>query len=170
MDPGGMMHSRRFLNAVLGAGFAVAAIVPLAGQSTASRKPAYRPSRTAWGAPDVHGNYTNKDEANTPLERPQQLSAKDPGTFSEAELAELAKQRAAAAEQIASGIGGAKTGAGPTHWYDHLGAKGSRPWFITDPRDGQLPAMTPQALRRETAIAALNDARNGEGRADSPED
>jgi hypothetical protein len=30
--------------------------------------------------------------------------------------------------------------------------------------------MTPQALRREAAIAALNNARNGEGRADSPDD
>jgi hypothetical protein len=30
--------------------------------------------------------------------------------------------------------------------------------------------MTPQAQRREAAIAALNDARNGEGRADSPTD
>jgi hypothetical protein len=71
---------------------------------------------------------------------------------------------------IAGGIGGAETGAGPTHWYDHLGAKGSRPWFITDPPDGQLPALTPQALRREAAVALLNDARNGEGRADSTED
>ena len=30
--------------------------------------------------------------------------------------------------------------------------------------------MTPQAQRREAAIALLNDARNGEGRADSPVD
>ena len=50
--------------------------VPLAGQAPA-RKPAYRAPRTAWGAPDIHGDYTNKDEANTPLERPQQLAGKD---------------------------------------------------------------------------------------------
>jgi hypothetical protein len=165
---GGVMLTRRLLNVILGAGLAAAAVAPLAGQPP--KKIAYRPARTAWGAPDIHGDYTNKDEANTPLERPQQLSAKDPGTFSEAELAQLAKERAALAERIASGIGGAETGAGPTHWYDHLAAKGSRPWFITDPPDGQLPPMTPQALRREAAIAALNDARDGEGRADSPDD
>jgi hypothetical protein len=165
------MRCQRLLHAVLAAGFAAAAIVPLAGQSAApSRRASYRAPRTAWGAPDIHGDYTNKDEANTPLERPQQLAGKDAGAFSEAELAQLAKDRAATAQQIAGGIGGAETGAGPTHWYDHLAAKGSRPWFIVDPPDGQLPAMTPQAQRREAAIALLNNARNGEGRADSTAD
>ena len=165
------MRRQHLLHAVLAAGFAAGVLTPLSGQTPATpRKNAYRVARTAWGAPDLHGDYTNKDEANTPLERPQQLSAKDPGTFTEAELAQLATERAAQAQQIAGGIGGAETGAGPTHWYDHLGAKGSRPWFIVDPPDGQLPAMTPQAQRREAAIALLNDARNGEGRADSPDD
>ncbi len=133
------------------------------------RVPITRP-RTPWGAPDIHGDYTNKDEANTPIERPEQLAGKDLNSFSDAELVQLAKQRAAQAEQIAGGIGGAETGAGPTHWYDHLSAKGSRPWFILDPADGHLPPLTPQAERREAAIALLNDARNGEGRADSPDD
>jgi len=135
-----------------------------------TKKPAYRAPRTSWGAPDIHGDYTNKDEANTPLERPAELDGKDASAFSEADLAQLAKQRATAAAQFAGGIGGAETGAGPTHWYDHLQARGSRPWFIVDPPDGHLPAMTPQAQRREAAIALLNDARNGEGRADSPAD
>jgi hypothetical protein len=163
-----MRHHHR-LTALTAAIFTAAAMVRLAGQSTPKR-PSFRAPRTSWGAPDIHGDYTNKDEANTPLERPAQLGGKDPGAFSEADLAQLAKDRAAQAQQIAGGIGGAETGAGPTHWYDHLSAKGSRPWFITDPPDGHLPAMTPQAQRREALIAALNDARNGEGRADSPTD
>jgi hypothetical protein len=135
-----------------------------------TKKPAYRAPRTSWGAPDLHGDYTNKDEANTPLERPAQLAGKDPNSFSEADLAQLARERSQFAQQIAGGIGGAETGAGPTHWYDHLAAKGSRPWFIVDPPDGTLPPLTPQAQRREAAIALLNDARDGEGRADSPSD
>ena len=135
-----------------------------------TKKPSYRAPRTAWGAPDLHGDYTNKDEANTPLERPAQLAGKDAGSFSEADLAQLARERSDFAKQIAGGIGGAETGAGPTHWYDNLVAKGSRPWFLIDPPDGTLPPMTPQAQRREAAIAQLNDARNGEGRADSYED
>ena len=148
----------------------VAAAVQLSAQAPAGTKTSYRSPRTGWGAPDLHGDYTNKDEANTPLERPQQLAGKDVKDFTEADLTRLARERSEAAQQFAGGIGGAETGAGPTHWYDHLGARGSRPWFMIDPPDGQLPALTPQAQRREGAIALLNDARDGEGRADSPND
>ena len=162
------MRNPRLL-VLLVAGLA-SAIGPLSAQTPPAKKNSYRAPRTTWGAPDIHGDYTNKDEANTPLERPAQLAGKDAGAFTEADLAQLAKERAAQAQQIAGGIGGAETGAGPTHWYDHLGAKGSRPWFLVDPPDGRLPALTPQAQRREAAIALLNDARNGEGRADSPDD
>ena len=128
---------------------------------------AWTPPKTPWGHPDIQGIYTNKDEANTPLERPDQLAGRSAKDFSAADLAELAKQRQALAAKIAGGIGGAETGAGPTHWYEHLQGSGSRPWLIVDPPDGKLPAMTPQALKREAAAAVLNDARNGEGRADS---
>ena len=165
------MRTGTMSRAALVAGAAVVLAARLGGQAPAAqKKPAYRVPRTSWGQPDIHGDYTNKDEANTPLERPDQLAGKDATAYTEADLAQLAKERAAQAQQIAGGIGGAETGAGPTHWYDHLAAKGSRPWFISDPPDGHLPAMTPQALRREAAIALLNDARNGEGRADSTVD
>src|SRR4249920_1465482 len=82
---------------------AVGLIAEVSGQGpapAAPRKAAYRAPRTSWGQPDIHGDYTNKDEANTPLERPQQLAGKDPGTFTEADLARLAQERAAAAQQI----------------------------------------------------------------------
>ncbi len=127
----------------------------------------WTPPKTPWGHPDIQGIYTNKDEANTPLERPDQFAGRAAKDFTPADLAALAKQRQAVAAKIAGGIGGAETGAGPTHWYEHLQGSGSRPWLIVDPPDGKLPAMTPQALKREAAAAALNDARNGEGRADS---
>ena len=127
----------------------------------------YTPARTPWGHPDISGDYTNKDEANTPLERPDEFKGRDPRSFTQAELDALVKKRQTQAAAIAGGIGGAETGAGPTHWYEHLRGTGNRPWFITDPADGKLPPMTPQALKHEAAVAALNDARNGEGRADS---
>src|SRR3954468_13724969 len=100
----GMKTRRQQVSVPLAAVRAVAAVsavvvavfgADIAGQgqapAAASRKAAYRAPRTAWGQPDIHGDYTNKDEANTPLERPQQLAGKDPSTFTEADLAQLAK-------------------------------------------------------------------------------
>ena len=127
----------------------------------------WTPPRTPWGHPDLQGTYTNKDETNTPLERPDQFQGRSVQDFTETDLAALAKQRQEQAAKIAGGIGGAETGAGPTHWYEHLQGSGSRPWLIVDPPDGKLPAMTPQALTREAAVAQLNNARDGEGRADT---
>src|SRR5262245_5001239 len=43
--------------------------VPRAGLKT---RP-YRTSRTPWGDPDLQGNYTNKYEQSTPLERPDEF-------------------------------------------------------------------------------------------------
>jgi hypothetical protein len=127
----------------------------------------YSPPLTPWGHPDIQGIYTNKDETNTPLERPDQLQGKSIDAFSAADLANLAKQRQAQAAKIAGGIGGSETGAGPTHWYEHLQGSGSRPWLIVNPPDGKLPAFTPQGAKREAAFAALHGARGGEGLADS---
>jgi hypothetical protein len=139
----------------------------LGAQSSGKTGASWTPPRTPWGHPDIEGVYTNKDEGNTPLERPAEFSGRSLQDFSQADLAALAKQRQSFAAKIAGGIGGAETGAGPTHWYEHLQGNGSRPWLIIDPPDGKLPAMTPQAQKREAAIAELNDARNGEGRADT---
>jgi hypothetical protein len=141
--------------------------VRVAAQSGTHAGSSYTPPKTPWGHPDIEGIYTNKDEANTPLERPDEFKGRSIKDFSAADLEKLDKQREALAAKIAGGIGGAETGAGPTHWYEHLHGDGAEPWFITDPADGKLPPMTPQAMKHEAAVAALNNARNGDGRADS---
>jgi len=141
--------------------------VSASGQSSAARGGTWTPPRTPWGHPDIQGIFTNKDEANTPLERPTQLQGRGIQDFDETDLGRLVKERQAQARKVAPGIGGAETGAGPTHWYEHLEARGSRPWLIVDPPDGSLPPLTPQGQGREAAFAALNAARRGEGRADS---
>jgi len=163
------MRNGRMWMGVLAIAVAVGLLphAPVGAQNAGRPGATWTPPKTPWGHPNIEGIYTNKDETNTPLERPDQLQGRSLQDFSEADLAALAKQRQALAAKIAGGIGGAETGAGPTHWYEHLQGNGSRPWLILDPPDGKLPAMTPQALKREAAFAALNDARNGEGRADS---
>ena len=57
----------------------------------------WTPPKTPWGHPDLQGIYTNKDEANTPLERPDQFTGREAKDFSQADLAALAKQRQAQA-------------------------------------------------------------------------
>src|SRR5262249_61683977 len=111
----------------------VAAAPALSAQAPPAAKPSYRVPRTAWGAPDIHGDYTNKDEANTPLERPDQLAGKDLKDFTDADLTTLAKERSDAARQFAGGIGGAETGARPTHWDHHLAARRSRTRVVPGP-------------------------------------
>jgi hypothetical protein len=141
----------------------IALVAELSGQGqapAAARKAAYRAPRTAWGQPDIHGDYTNKDEANTPLERPQQLAGKDPSTFTEADLAQLAKERAAQAQQIAGASAVRKRARVRRTGHDHLAAKGSRPWFIVRSAGRPAPAADAAGAAPPVRPRPLNNARN----------
>ena len=84
-----MARSRAWFVALL-----LVVMLPAIGgaQSRGAGRTAYTPPRTPWGDPDLQGIYTNKDEANTPLERPDQLQGKRAEDFTAADLANLAKQ------------------------------------------------------------------------------
>ena len=123
--------------------------------------------RTPWGDPDLQGIYTNKDENNTPFERPPELAGKRLSDFGPREMAELVKQRQETARAQAPSIGGTAaedTGAGPPHWYEHFDAVNAQPWLVIEPDDGLVPALTPAARAR---AAARQEARRGRGPADS---
>ena len=161
---------------VVAGGVVVGAVAAPEAQQAAARavirsataKP-YVPPRTPWGDPDIQGDYTNKDENGIPMERPGNLSGKQLGEVEDEELAELIKERNQRAEANAAGIGGRETGAGPTHWYEHYGAKNSRAWMVIDPAEGVIPAQTPAAQKRIAARAGGRGGRAGGegGRADS---
>jgi hypothetical protein len=171
--------ARRFLGpaCVVAAVLAFAAldVVLLAGQApspgntavkTSSPPTNYKAPRTAWGDPDLQGNYTNLYEDGTPLERPKEFEGR---TLDDVKGAELAKIKAAVQERTINNF------QGPIHapdnwWQDALNLKrGSQAWLITDPPDGKVPSMTPEAEKR---IAARAEARRnlGHGPADSWED
>jgi hypothetical protein len=135
--------------------------------ATLSAQKTYAPKKTAWGDPDLQGVYTNKDESGIPFERPNQFAGKTNADVDDEELRELIAERAKAAVDRAPGIGGAETGAGPTHWYENYGAKNSRAWLVVDPPDGRVPPVTAEATARNADRARL---RSGHGPADSPED
>ena len=140
---------------------------------TTSSKQTWAPSRTADGHPDLEGFWANNNA--TPLERPEELAGR--ATLSDAELAAMKKK----AHELFSGNGdaafgdtvyltvlanvlGTKTGFkstdGETGDYSSVWTV-ERDWenrtsLITDPPDGRLPAMTPEAKRRrEAAHAAM---------------
>ena len=107
--------------------------------------------RTSWGEPSLEGTYTNKDEFGTPFERPDDLAGKNRNEFGPEQLAELMKARSERGRAIAARIGGSAdndTGAGPPHWYEYLDASNGRPWSVSEPADGKVPALTDEGKER----------------------
>ena len=143
---------------------AVAATVGVAAQQAPAK---YAPGRTAWGDPDLSGTYTDKDENGIPMEKPSQFEGKSLQEVDDSELADIVRERSERAAAGAAAIGGADTGAGPVHWYEHYDAKNSRAWLVQDPPDGRIPAQVPGVQQRNAARAAARGAR---GAADSFED
>jgi hypothetical protein len=152
--------------AVACASISVRAQAPAAATKKAPAK-TFTPPKTPWGDPDLQGVYTNKDENGIPFEKPSQFEGKNLDDVEDSEFAEVVRARNASAPTRAIGIGGADTGAGPIHWYEHYDAKNSRPWLVTEPADGKIPPTTPEAQKRAADRAAR---RTGRGPADSYED
>ncbi len=123
-----------------------------AGEGVAARLP-----RTSWGDPNIEGTYTNKDEFGTPFERPDELAGKNRKEFGPEAMATLMAERRERGKALAQTIGGNPsndTGAGPPHWYEYLEAVNSRPWFVSEPVDGRVPALTEQGKQRADAQRA----------------
>jgi hypothetical protein len=131
--------------------------------------------RTPWGDPDLQGIYNNSNESGTSMQRPPEFAGRRVQDVTPAEMARLAKDRAARIEKVAENIGATEenpTGAGPTHWYENYNPKNSRAWMISDPPDGQTPALTEDAKRRAAAVRAARRGGDGynKGPFDGPED
>jgi hypothetical protein len=126
-------------------------------QHAAEAAKTYTPPRTPWGDPDLQGSYTDTNENGVPLERPNQYPAQ--GTMSDAEFHKIVLAQKERARQSAGRIGGAETGAGPTHWYEHLDAEPTQLWMISDPADGKLPPLTPEGQKRVQAARAARPAQ-----------
>ena len=133
---------------------AVAVMVALAAITVSAQKPSgYKTNRTPWSDPDLQGNYTNLSEAGTPMERPAEYVGKNMNEFSREELTEIKKKLAA--RTISAFLGPTEA---PDNWwqpaYGQFVEKGSQLWFVTDPADGRIPALTAEAQQRRTAAAA----------------
>src|SRR5687767_14773436 len=150
------------------------AVITSASYATplAQAQSSYSPPRTPWGDPDLQGNYSNKYEQGTPFERPAEFDGRRIEDIRGEELAALVRERAAevllnapftGGDPVAGNFGGAPA------FYDRFEAnKGSRPWFVVDPPDGKVPAMTSEGRQASAARASARAAaRRGRGTADS---
>ena len=131
----------------------------------------YTTPRTPWGEPDLQGDYTNKYEQGTPFERPAEFEGRSLEDIKGEELADLIKERGVqvilnapfSGDPLAGNFGGA-----PAFYDQYEAAKGSRPWFVTDPPDGKIPPITTEARQRQAArAAARTQGRRGRGPSDS---
>jgi hypothetical protein len=125
------------------------------GSPEATSTPA---QKTPWGEPDLQGIWT--DQNDTPLQRLAKYA--DQEFFTEAQRAELDRQRASLLARDNRGVRG--TEADVTGGYNsvflslkHLGARTS---LIIDPANGRLPPPTPDAQKiaaaeREFRLAML---------------
>ena len=81
------------------------------------------PPKTPWGDPDIQGVFTNKDEANTPMERPDEWAGRKMDDITPQEFAAAVAQRQQEAVERAPFAGGGEVEEGvalavPIHWFD----------------------------------------------------
>jgi hypothetical protein len=125
--------------------------------------------KTPWGDPDIQGNFTTKDEANTPFERPAKWAGRKMADITPEELAADIVERQQRAVEQAPFAGGGEPEEGiaiavPIHWFDNLASQNARPWFVIDPAEGTIP---PTVGKAQTAAAVPRDIRLRGGRRDS---
>jgi len=124
--------------------------------------------KTPWGEPDLQGIWT--DETDTPLQRPARYA--DQEVFTEAQRAELDQQRAAMLTGDRRLERGTERDVSGAYNSEFLSVKrvGTRTSLITDPTDGRIPPLTPEAQKlaaadREFRLAMLqstNTCKNEE--------
>ncbi len=130
-----------------------AALPAVADAQTAKAKAA---ARTAWGDPDLQGQWTNTTA--TRLERPDDL--KDKAVLTDEELADQNRQAAARVDQRPKA---GDTGAYNNFWLER-GNLTNRTALVMDP-SGKLPPLTQQGL----AWKAARDEAKKNSPADGPE-
>ena len=153
---------------------ALGQVAPHSALATKTVKQTWTPPRSADGHPDLQGFWANNNA--TPLERPKELAGREFLTDQEVsalekKAGELFSGQGDAAfgdtlfETVLANVKGTKSGFkstdGETGDYSSVW-NDKRDWnnrtsLITDPPDGRLPALTPEAQKRREANAA---ARN----------
>ena len=121
------------------------------------------PPRTSWGDPDLAGIYSNDDETGTPLERPDEFEGWTLATITPEKIAEIVAERDRRFKAQVDSEAWRRSISPPPHLiFDTFDRNNSRPWLITDPEDGKMPARTAEAdARPRTAGVSTNQNPRG---------
>jgi hypothetical protein len=108
-----------------------------------------QPLKTSWGEPDLQGIWT--DESDTPLQRSPKFANQE--SFTDAQRAELDKERAALLRRDRRVERGTELDVAGAYNALFMTQKrtGARTSLITDPPNGRMPAMTPDAAKAAAA-------------------
>jgi len=134
-------------------GVVAAALVGLASSQTASEAPTgWQTPRTSWGDPDLAGIYSNDDETGTPMERPNEFEGLTLATITPEKLAEIVAERDRRFKAQVDSEAWRRSISPPPHLiFDTFDRNNKRPWLITDPENGKIPARTAEADARQRA-------------------
>jgi hypothetical protein len=134
-------------NRFAGLTIAVPAIVAAMALSFAGA--AAQSLKTLWGDPDLQGIWT--DESDTPLQRSPKFANQE--YFTDAQRAELDKERAALLRRDRRVERGTELDVAGAYNALFMTQKrtGTRTSLITDPPNGRIPAMTPEAAKAAAA-------------------
>jgi hypothetical protein len=144
--------------------WATAAIAWLAAAAGADAAERFTTPRTSWGDPDLHGIYSNDDETGTPMERPKDYEGLTLADVTPDKLAEIIAKRDAAFKAQVNGEAWERSISPPPHLiFDTFDRKNKRPWLITDPADGKIPALTDAAKARPRPTGGVSTNANPNG-------
>ena len=133
------------LSFVVAASFATA-------QTDAAQTSGFQAPRTSWGDPDLAGIYSNDDETGTPMERPDEFEGLTLKTITPEKIAEIVAERDRRFKAQVDSEAWRRSISPPPHLiFDTFDRNNKRPWLITDPEDGKIPARTAEANARPRA-------------------
>jgi hypothetical protein len=144
------------LAALSAAGQTAPAAKPAAAAAVKPATKAYIPPKTAWGDPDLQGQWPAT--ANIPMQRPANLGTRAYLTEEEFQAREkqAQKQSESDSEEFAPASGATNVTINPpSYWVEH-GAPSHQASLVIDPPNGRTPALTPAG---QQAVKALNDGR-----------
>jgi hypothetical protein len=143
---------RRILAGLALASFCAASASLAEAQSAKAGQ--YTPPKTAWGDPDLSGIWPSTDMVGVPFERPAELGERNEVTQDEfnTRLKQQQTRTEADAETTVSTAPRQGDGTGPpSHWLE-WGRASKQASLLVEPRDGRLPATTPEAQRRAATL------------------